>query len=395
MNYSLAASAALEKRSALIAELRSVNADKTLTDSAKTERAARISEDIDQAETEARAFVEAGEREAEVRHIAGRSGLVLATGNTPEKRYGAGEWLAGELRALTGASGAGAAFTPEENARHFWDKFVPRSVLLASGVNLIRTDRDALNIPRILTDPVADFVAEATTLPGTDGTADTVTATPRKIAHLTAMSNEILADSDPALLDVYGMQIMRVLALRYDLGSFEGTGTAPSIRGLKAVSGINNSSMGTNGATPTNLDFIADALGVIETNNAEGRAIVMHPRTWQTLSKIKSVSGGSMPVLMEQDGSGSQGLKRSLYGVPVHLSSQLSVTETQGSASNASSVYVYDPSAIYAVVRQDVRVELDSSRLFNSDQSEVRGIMRADTVVSQPSAVVRVAGLLP
>jgi hypothetical protein len=45
-------------------------------------------------------------------------------------------------------------------------------------------------------------------------------------------------------------------------------------------------------------------------------------------------------------------------------------------------------------MRQDVRVELDRSRLFNSDQSELRAIMRADLVVPNPKAVVRIRGIL-
>jgi len=35
---------------------------------------------------------------------------------------------------------------------------------------------------------------------------------------------------------------------------------------------------------------------------------------------------------------------------------------------------------------------LDRSRLFNSDQSELRGIQRCDLIVPQPSAVVHVTG---
>jgi hypothetical protein len=78
----------------------------------------------------------------------------------------------------------------------------------------------------------------------------------------------------------------------------------------------------------------------------------------------------------------------------VFLSSQLSITETQGSSSLASSAYVYDVSEVYAVLRQDVRVELDRSRLFNADQSEVRAIMRGDIVVPNPKAVCRITGIL-
>ena len=99
--------------------------------------------------------------------------------------------------------------------------------------------------------------------------------------------------------------------------------------------------------------------------------------------------------MQDSAGSGSQGISRSIYGLPVLLSSQISVTETAGtSTSVASSAYVYEASQVVAVLRQDARVEVDSSRLFNSDQSEVRAILRADLIVPNPKAVVRITGLL-
>lgn len=43
------------------------------------------------------------------------------------------------------------------------------------------------------------------------------------------------------------------------------------------------------------------------------------------------------------EGIGGRGVERRIYGVPVLLSSQLSIAETQGTAENASSAYVYQP----------------------------------------------------
>jgi hypothetical protein len=63
--------------------------------------------------------------------------------------------------------------------------------------------------------------------------------------------------------------------------------------------------------------------------------------------------------------------------LPVLLTSQLSITETKGTSTDCSSIYVVDASQIYGVFRTDARVEVDRSRLFNTDQSEVRAIMRA------------------
>jgi hypothetical protein len=100
-------------------------------------------------------------------------------------------------------------------------------------------------------------------------------------------------------------------------------------------------------------------------------------------------------TLQESAGSPTQGFVRSIYGVKVHLSSQLSTTETRGTAvGTATSAYVYDASEIVAVLRDDPRVEIDSSRLFNSDSSEIRVTTRVDLIVPNPSAVVRILGIL-
>jgi hypothetical protein len=58
-------------------------------------------------------------------------------------------------------------------------------------------------------------------------------------------------------------------------------------------------------------------------------------------------------------------------------------------------VYVYDPAQVIVVRRAETRVERDSSRLFNSDQSEIRAIARLDLVVPNPTAVVRSVGFRP
>jgi len=304
----------------------------------------------------------------------------------PEKKKTAGGLFGLELRALAESSGAGAVIAPDQWGPGFFDRLAASSVALRSGIRVMRTDRDALHVPRIDADPAAAWTAEGNPItPGDPGYTDLV-ATPRKLATLTVLSNELIADSNPDVVGLLEMQVARALALKFDLGVFEGSGTAPEIRGLKNVVGITlDNSLA---AAPANLDVFATAIATLETNNAQATAIVMHPRTWGTLSKLKEgTAANNKPLLQESAGSGGQAVDRRIYGVPVYLSSQLSVVE--GTAE--SSAYVYDASQVVAVFRQDTRIELDRSRLFNSDQSELRAIMRADLVVPNPLAVVRIS----
>src|SRR5919204_4847873 len=301
-------------------------------------------------------------------------------------RTTAGEWL---TRSLQEGSGSGAYAVPEEYADVF-DRLAARAVGLASGFTVISTETDTLHVPKLTADATAAWTAEAATITASDPTLNEVIATPRKLAALTRMSNEWVDDARarPSGLGFVAQNLIRALALKLDLGIFEGSGSAPEIRGLKNVSGIGTVSMGTNGATPTNLDPFADAIGTLAQNNAEATAIVMHPRTWQTLSKLKEqTSGNNKPLLQESAGSGSQGLQRRIYGVPVYLSSQLSITETQGTSTDCSSAYVVQADQIVAVRRRDVSIELDRSRYFESDESVLRAILRIDVVVPNPTAI--------
>ena len=292
-----------------------------------------------------------------------------------------------ELRALAEGSGVGAVIAPDQWGPGFYDLLAAQSVLLKSGARVIRTERDAVHIPHITADPTAAFVAEAGTIAPSDPGYEDIVATPRKIATLQVISNELIADSNPDVVELLSMQVARALALKFDWAAFEGSGTAPEIRGMKNVAGITLDA--TLAAAPTNLDVFATAIATLAGFNAKASAIVMHPRTWGTLIKLKEgTANNNKPLLLDTAGSGPSG---SLYGVPVYLSSQLSITEGAGAESSA---YVYDASQVVAVFRQDTSIVLDRSRLFNTDQSELRAILRADFSAPNPKAIVRISKIV-
>jgi HK97 family phage major capsid protein len=295
-----------------------------------------------------------------------------------------------ELRALAGSATPGSVISPDEWSANFIDRLAAQSVMLKAGVRRMTTSRDALHIPRIDTDPAAGFYAEGAPITSSDPGYTDIVATPRKLASLQTISNELIADSNPDVIALLEMQVARSLALAFDLACFEGSGTPPAIRGLKNVAGITVDA--TLAAAPTNLDVFATAIATLAGFNATATAIVMHPRSWGELSKLKQgTANNNMPLLMEAAGSGGQEVARSIYGVPVYLSSQLSVAEGAGTETSA---YVFEAAQLIAVFRQDTTITLDRSRLFNTDQSELRAILRADFIVPNPLAVVRISKIV-
>ena len=121
----------------------------------------------------------------------------------------------------------------------------------------------------------------------------TLTATPHKLAHRVEVTNEVIDDSEPSVTEVLSAHLATMLGLKLDRSIFEGTGTAPRFRGIKNVAGTQTVSMGTNGGPVTDLDPVADAIGLLEQANvAPPYVAVMHARTWGAIRKLKEQPSG-------------------------------------------------------------------------------------------------------
>jgi HK97 family phage major capsid protein/HK97 family phage prohead protease len=287
----------------------------------------------------------------------------------------------GETRSLTTTSADPIA--PPELSAFLFDRLRASSVALASGIRVVPTDRESIEWPKITADVDPAWYAETDTITPGDPAFATITATPRKLAHLVELSNEVIDDSEPAIVDVLNGHLAAVLGLKLDLAIFEGNQAVnPNvIRGLKYTPGIQTVDQGLNGAA-FSYDAFLKAIGLLLAANVPGPYVaVLHPRTATDAARLKDADGNQLtpPVGMP----------------PVSTTTQLSVTETKGTSSNASSAYVYAPAQLVVVRRQDASIELDRSRLFNRDMSELRGRLRADLVVPNPAAVVRIEGITP
>jgi HK97 family phage major capsid protein len=317
-----------------------------------------------------------------------------------------GAWLGHAVKALkAGASGAefktlsstggfGDAVTPIEFSQSFFDRLAPASVGLASGFTVVETQANELRVPRLTGDPAADWTAEGSPLPLADTAGDTIIAKPKKLGVVEGVTREVWVDSNPAILAISEQAIVRNISLKLDLGFFEGDPTAntASITGLKNQPGTQIVDMGTNGAPP-NIDALADAIGLLSSANANATAIAMHPRTFNALRKQKSSVGEYL--LNDEPASMAGATPLSLFGVPIYLTSQISTTESQGTASNATSAYVFDAARVVAVRRQDAEVTIDPWFDFRSEIVGLRVTVRWDVVLPTPAAVVRVRGITP
>jgi HK97 family phage major capsid protein len=290
----------------------------------------------------------------------------------------------------------GGALVPDGYAAEVWQHLSAEAVLLKAGARVIETDKANLLIPRLASDSVASWTAEGAEITESSPTMSGIDAVLMKCASIVRVSNELIADANPSVLAMLMEQLTRSLSLAVDLSGFEGSGTSNQPKGLAHYTTINsNIGLGADGSVPVNIDEIADAIGSIQAANGKATAIFCHPNIWALLSKIRvdTAVTNNMPLVLNQTGVAAAPDLR-LYGVPVYLTSQLSQTEVQGSSGAVcSSIYVCDMSQIVFVRNGTLRLELDRSRLFNSDESEVRAVLRATWAFPNPTAITRIKGV--
>lgn len=216
MDFASIATAALEKRATLIAELRSVEADTVLSDAEKRERVERIDTDVRGLEAEARDAVERGEREAEVRSLASRAGGLVVPGN-PEARQGERDEAA-ELRAvargdvpgvdfdLRTATSGNAANAGNTVAKTFVAQVVEsmrvRSDFFSKARTLTTASGETLEYPVKNGRPTAAKVAENTAYGKSDGSWTKTNIGAYKYGVIVEATQEIVDDSQ---LDILGI----------------------------------------------------------------------------------------------------------------------------------------------------------------------------------------------
>jgi len=288
----------------------------------------------------------------------------------------------GEARSLTTASAA--ALAPAEVGTFVFDRLRAASVALASGIRIIPTDRASITWPQITADVSPAWYTEGETITAGDPTLATLRAEPKKLAHLIVTSNEVLDDSEPSAQEVLRDHLLKMLAFKLDGEIFAGN-DGDGITGFANVSGRQQIRSSTNGDALRNYDLLVRAVGMLQAANVPGPYVAaMNPRTATELSMLKTGISGDATQLAKPP-----------EVPPIVTTSQISTAVDQGTARNSTSIFVYAPAQIVLVRRQDATVELDRSRRFNSDESELRGKTRVDLLVPDPNAIVQISGIIP
>ncbi|MEW1989193.1 phage major capsid protein [Brevibacterium casei] len=240
---------------------------------------------------------------------------------------------------------------------------------------LVTTNATETRIPRVTEDPSAAWTAEGEEIGTSDPKVDDIAVLPKKLAGLTVVSNETLADTNPAADSIVGDGLTRDIARKVDAAFFGSNTAAPSLQpaGLEDVAA-------TEVVAPTawaDADPFAEAI-----SNAEGLGLVVssfvaNPNDALTLAQLKESSTSNRPLLGSDP---STPTRRALQGVPLLVSPAVTEGTVWGIPSNRAII----------VRRNDVDLQVDKSAYFTSDRTAIRATMRVGFAFTQPSAIQKI-----
>ena len=281
----------------------------------------------------------------------------------------------GESRDLTHATAA--PVEPPELATFLWDLMRPMSIVLASGVPIISTDRKKVSWPTLSEDMAVAFYGELEEIAEDEPEFDEFELEPKAIKGLVRGSSEAFEDSDPDLLRIVQQNLATVMGLKFDAQALAGTAGSKAFDGLTKLAG---QELDMKEAGFADYDPIIAAVGLLAEAHIPGPyAVALHPRVATSLDRLKEFTTEETNVPLSRPA-----------GLPEFwVSSQLPI-KTASEKPDTSSVLVYAPKSLVCVRRREVTIEVDRSEEFSSDAVKVRGKARAILGTQYPEAIVHV-----
>lgn len=269
-----------------------------------------------------------------------------------------------------------SAFLPDDFGQLLVATASTMSVALQT-TNVVTTDSTEFRIPLVTDEAGADWYAEGAEISIDDATLAEEVVRPRKVAGLSKLSNELVSDSSPAASQVVGDSIGRSIATKIDaalFGNANGTTTPP--KGLGAFTDAQVTTI-TGPTAWANIDPFIEAQFKVDAAGGTLTAFIANPADAEILAKLKRETGSNEPLLAPDANSET---RRSISGIELYTSAAVPV----------GTVYGYDKTRLFTVIRSDVSVEMDHSAYFSSDSAGIRAVARVAFGYAHPKSIARI-----
>ncbi|MBA7608525.1 hypothetical protein ES703_15702 [subsurface metagenome] len=290
-----------------------------------------------------------------------------------------------EIRAAGEGIGAlGGWLIPETISAKLVDLARNKSCVMQAGATTMKMPTPEMRLVKLTSDPTAYFREEHAAITESDWQLEPLNLKAMTCGCLVKSSIELLEDAKNAgsMLEA---SMAAAIALEMDRVALYGSGTnEPS--GLDVLTDVETINKGTNGATITTYDDFSNAVEDIYDNNGVPNAVIMAPRTYFTIDRLKEGTTNNPLVGPES----YQDLKK-------FVTNQVGITDTQGTSTAASKAFVGDYKQILYAIRKSIEIEVAKSgatNTFAKCEVQIRLRTRFDIAVLRPNHFCKIYGII-
>ncbi|MFS0754603.1 phage major capsid protein [Noviherbaspirillum sp. 1P10PC] len=283
-----------------------------------------------------------------------------------------------------GTNTSGGYSVPVQTMPQILSALTPVSSLLRAGAGIVPMDEGAKSVTTVAvnTIPTAAWRLEAGNVAQSDPAFRGIVASPKSLAFYFKISRELLADGQ-GIEAALQTAIAQSFAKALDYAGLRGSGVNPEPLGLLGTAGV--SAIATGGANGAALagysSFMAATEAMLNANASMPTAAIMAPRSLVKLAGLVDSTG--QPLRKPEI----------LANVSQIATSQIPTNLTVGTSNDCSEIYLGDFSKMYFLMRENLSVQLLREAFSTTGEIGFMCHVRADVVVTQPSAFAVVTGV--
>ena len=303
------------------------------------------------------------------------------------------------IKAMSGdVSNLGGTWVPNVQSKEIVDFLYSNVVLKKAGITEIPV-RDnvggTINMPSFTSGFTANWVGTNTAATSQDVTTGVVSLTPRELVAVARLPKNLINDSNPQIESFIRRGLSESIGVALDKAGFEGTGTAPQPRGLRNISGIVSTAIG----SATLMDALIAASARMTTNKLplQKRAFFCHPLVFSKLLSLKDSNGQYVIAgAYEGNANGPDGvsyLRR--LGIPVYTTPEISNDGASGQPEKSKGYLLYAPEYMYAD-RQTIEISTSdiADGAFLARQVLLMATLRGDFALGRAAACEIISDIL-
>ena len=282
-----------------------------------------------------------------------------------------------------GIDTAGGYTVPDILSAQLIDRLRTKARVFEAGARTVELQGERHSFAKLTADPTPVWRSEKLEVDEDEPTFGLLTFTPKTLAVLVKVSEELLQDS-VNVEEALETSLAAALANEVDRVALLGDADSQEPVGISFMENVNEVSMGTNGAALSDYSKILDGIKLMQDDNAgETSAAIMAPRTWRTFAGFVDSTG--QPLRRPQ----------AIENLRFLETSQVPIDQTPGTANEASTSYLGDLPTLGVGFRSRLKIEVLRERYRENLQVGFLAHLRADIAAFHEEALARIVGITP